>query len=304
MGAGSDDRWSTWLREQRFRGGERQARTEGDIDILRERVLDGAKIAPGDTVLDIGSGDGLIGFGAVDRVGDNGRVIFCDISDPLLGRAQQTARERGVIDRCEFIPARAETLAPFRPNSIDVITLRSVLVYISEKSQTFTAISEVLKPGGRFSLFEPIHQGIPETNDGQDAFLGYDTHRIAQSIPEDLTVLAEKIQSYRDEHGPDLQSAVDFDERDLFQFAEEAGFENIRLDYSAWSAVHWETEEWNAWLDSSYAPGVPTNREAIREALSVVEQQQFIKYVRPLVEGRTPTDDRGATAYLRGRLPQ
>ena len=48
---------------------------------VRDRVLDGAGIRPGDLVLDVGCGDGLIGLGALDR---GARVIFSDISQALL----------------------------------------------------------------------------------------------------------------------------------------------------------------------------------------------------------------------------
>lgn len=303
MGSGDGDRWSTWLREQRFRGGERQSRTEDDIDGLRDRVLDRATIEPGDTVLDVGAGDGLIGLGAAERVGPDGTVIFCDISEPLLAGARAEAKRRGIHDRCAFVPARAETLAPFKPNSVDVVTLRSVLVYVTEKRAAFEAFADVLKPGGHVSLFEPIHQGVPTAENGTETFIGYDIERLNRPIPDAVAALPAKIQAYRNQASPDLESAVDFDERDLFRFAEFAGFEDIHLDFSAWSTTHWETEDWEAWLDSSYAPGVPTNREAINAALTPAEKQRFVEYVRPLVEGRTPTDDRGATAYLCASLP-
>jgi arsenite methyltransferase len=42
-------------------------------------------------VLDVGCGDGLIAFGALDRVGEEGQVIFSDISQDLLDHCRSLA---------------------------------------------------------------------------------------------------------------------------------------------------------------------------------------------------------------------
>jgi ubiquinone/menaquinone biosynthesis C-methylase UbiE len=63
-------------------------------------------------VLDVGCGDGLVAFGAIDRVGEGGRVIFSDVSQDL-------------------IQARAEDLSPIHACSVDAVTTRSVLIYVS-----------------------------------------------------------------------------------------------------------------------------------------------------------------------------
>ena len=80
------DRWHRWLLDVRF-GGD-PARREKDLTEflypVRDTVLDRARLRPGDTLLDVGTGDGLIAFGAVERLGPSGRVIFSDISQDLL----------------------------------------------------------------------------------------------------------------------------------------------------------------------------------------------------------------------------
>ena len=47
----------------------------------------------GETLLDVGTGDGLIGVAALDLVGASGTVIFSDVSEALLERV---SRDRGV----------------------------------------------------------------------------------------------------------------------------------------------------------------------------------------------------------------
>jgi arsenite methyltransferase len=60
-------------------------------------VLENAEVHPGDAVLDVGTGDGLIGFGALELVGMNGRVIFSDISHDLISDCRSTADALGVF---------------------------------------------------------------------------------------------------------------------------------------------------------------------------------------------------------------
>jgi 2-polyprenyl-3-methyl-5-hydroxy-6-metoxy-1,4-benzoquinol methylase len=55
------DRWAAWLLERRHGGDPEALRvTLEHLGRVRERVLDAAAIAPGETVLDVGCGDGLI----------------------------------------------------------------------------------------------------------------------------------------------------------------------------------------------------------------------------------------------------
>ena len=50
---------------------------------VRDRVLRNAALTGGETLLDVGAGDGLIAFGALELIGEGGRVIFSDISQDL-----------------------------------------------------------------------------------------------------------------------------------------------------------------------------------------------------------------------------
>ncbi|MDP9285207.1 MAG: class I SAM-dependent methyltransferase [Actinomycetota bacterium] len=63
------DRWAEWILERRFGGSEQSAPMFDALAKVRDRVLERAEIQPGETVLDVGCGDGLIAFGALERVG-------------------------------------------------------------------------------------------------------------------------------------------------------------------------------------------------------------------------------------------
>src|SRR6185369_10718997 len=89
---GVRDRWAVWLLDRRF-GGD-TAQRDAMLPALcryRDEVLRRAAIRPGDIVLDVGCGDGLIGFGAADLVGPSGRVVFSDVSADLLAACRDIA---------------------------------------------------------------------------------------------------------------------------------------------------------------------------------------------------------------------
>ena len=97
------DKWAQWLLSRRDGDSAAvRARQALDLAAFRDGVLDRADLAPGDVLLDVGCGTGLIGFGALERLGPDGRVIFSDISSDLLDECRRTA---GDDRRCSFVRA-------------------------------------------------------------------------------------------------------------------------------------------------------------------------------------------------------
>ena len=150
------DIWADWLRTRRTGGDpEYERRMLEELATVRDKVLDNAGLASGETLLDVGCGNGLIAFGALER---GANVVFADVSRALLDDCRQLAADAGIADRCRFVEATATELDEIEDESIDVVTTRSVLIYVKDKERAFAEFHRVLRPGGRISLFEPINR--------------------------------------------------------------------------------------------------------------------------------------------------
>jgi arsenite methyltransferase len=290
------DPWASWILERRFGGDAEQAEaTLRELAPVRDRVLEGAEIQEGDVVLDVGTGDGLIAFGALPLVGETGKVVFSDVSQDLLDVSRELAARAGVLERCDFVLAQAEDLAPIADQSVEVVTTRSVVIYVTEKQRAFDAFHRALKPGGRLSMFEPINAfGLPEPD---DRFWGFDVTPVSD--------LKRKVhQAYERLSGGEDLTLTDFDERDLLAFADQAGFRETKLTYEATVAhggeAPWggEGRSWDVFVNTAPNPLAPSLAEAIEDALTPTEAERFVGHVRPLYESRDGTS-RFAVAYLR-----
>jgi arsenite methyltransferase len=217
--AKAPDRWHRWLMDERF-GGDPAARERLLAELLypvRDTVLDKAGLQPGDTLLDVGTG------GGPDRLRRAGtaqpgrsRGLLRHLPGPARSLPCGRAAE-GLLDRCRFL-ASADSLERIADASVDVVTTRSVLIYVTDKAEALQAFYRVLRPGGRISVFEPIGVLIRD----RERLLGYDITPVKP--------LAAKIGAfYQSIQPPGPNPMLDFDERDLVRHAEQAGFADISL---------------------------------------------------------------------------
>jgi arsenite methyltransferase len=266
------DRWSEWLLRRRH--GDDPERRKAMVERLtriRDGMLDQARLDAGDTLLDVGCGDGLIGFGGLDRVGSTGRVIFADVSQVLLDLCRQRAVEIDAAKQCVFVRCSADRLDAVADESVDAVTTRSVLIYVADKPACFGEFHRVLRPGGRLSVYEPINAFAIRT--GSDGlFCGYDIGPVAD-LAAKVKALCASLQP------PDTDPMLDFDERDLLHAAERAGFTEIHLELRVDIEPQVPPLAWDSFVHSS---GNPTLAEALAQTLSPDETQRFQAHLRPL----------------------
>ncbi len=116
------------------------------------------RLAPGERVVDVGSGAGFDSFVAAGQVGPAGRVVGVDMTPEMLAKATATAAALG-LDRVEFRHGLAEAL-PVEDGWADVVVSNGVINLCADKRAVLSEIRRVLKPGG-WLQFADIANGRP-----------------------------------------------------------------------------------------------------------------------------------------------
>ena len=107
-------------------------------------------LAPGERVLDVGSGAGMDSLVAAQMVAPGGFVTGIDMTSEMLARARESARELGATN-VEFVEGEAEEL-PFADASFDVVISNGVIDLVPDKDAVFSEMYRVLRPGGRVQI--------------------------------------------------------------------------------------------------------------------------------------------------------
>ena len=116
------------------------------------------RLAPGERVVDVGSGAGFDSFIAAGQVGANGRVVGVDMTPEMLKKSRATADALG-FGHAEFREGLAESI-PVDDGWADAVISNGVINLCADKKKVFEEIRRVLKPGG-WLQFADIANGRP-----------------------------------------------------------------------------------------------------------------------------------------------
>lgn len=109
------------------------------------RVADAARIVPGERVLDVGCGTGVLAREAAARVGSGGSVVGLDPNPGMLEVARRTA------PAVEWRQGFAESL-PFPDDSFDAVVGQFGLMFFRDPLEALREALRVLTPGGRLAV--------------------------------------------------------------------------------------------------------------------------------------------------------
>ena len=132
--------------------GFRERRNQESLALLLGRL----GLTGGESVLEIGCGTGALTLPLAAAVGENGRVVAIDISEPMIGLARQRVAERG-LHNVTLQLGDAQVFA-FERSAFDLATSRMGVMFFADPAAAFRNIGTAVKPDGRlvFACWAPL----------------------------------------------------------------------------------------------------------------------------------------------------
>jgi SAM-dependent methyltransferase len=109
------------------------------------RVAEAARIGPGQRVLDVACGTGVLACAAAERAGADGQVVGLDPNPEMLAVARPKSA------RIEWRAGCAESL-PFTDDSFDAVVSQFGLMFFEDRVAALSEMMRVLRPGGRLAV--------------------------------------------------------------------------------------------------------------------------------------------------------
>jgi ubiquinone/menaquinone biosynthesis C-methylase UbiE len=163
-----------------------QAYLGADFHRRRQVSFDALAIKPGDTIVDIGCGNGLLTVDLARAVGPVGRVIGVDPSEAMRAPARDRCAE---FDRVSIRKGTATDL-PIEDNSCDSAVSVQVFEYLEDIPAALSEIRRVLRDGGRLVIGDMHFGTLVWFSDAPERMLrmtqAWDRHLIERALPEHL----------------------------------------------------------------------------------------------------------------------
>lgn len=229
-------------------------------------LLRAAALRPGERVLDVGCGTGIVARLAADAVGSGGAVAGLDVEPGMLAVARSAAGGAGI----EWIEASAESI-PLPDESFDVVLCQMSLQFVPDPARALEEMRRVLVPGGRFvlnvpgpmsSFFEPLSEALGRHVDPKAAAF---VERVFSLHDVDhLTALLEGagFRDVRVEAGEielSLPPPKDF----LWQYAAATPLAGILMETEEAARKELEREVVTAWRDYEVEDGMEVGQRIV-----------------------------------------
>ncbi len=227
-------------------------------------LLRSAHLRPGDRMLDVGCGTGLIARRAAETVGERGSVAGIDISPDMISVASSLPAPGGAS--IEWHQGDATAL-PFPDESFDVVLCQMTLMFIEDRLTPLREMHRVLARGGRVVISTPGAIQPPFELMEQS---------IVEHISPDLAGFVRMVFSM---HDPEVHRSL----------LRDAGFEEI--DSRVYSATFdLPTPAEFLWQYINLTPMGPFVAKAPEEAKDAMEAQVTRTWAPYVRNGRTPVE--------------
>jgi ubiquinone/menaquinone biosynthesis C-methylase UbiE len=228
--------------------------------------LRAAALQPGERVLDVGCGTGIVTRLAAAAVGSEGSVAGLDVEPGMLAVARSAAADAGI----EWIEASAESI-PLPDESVDVVLCQMSLQFVPDRARAVAEMRRVLVPGGRIvlnvpgpasSFFEPLAEGLATHVDPRAAafvervFSLHDVDELADLLEgaglREVRVEAQTVEL-------SLPPPEDF----LWQYAAATPLAGIVMEAGETARKELEREVVAAWRDYEVAEGMEIDQRIV-----------------------------------------
>jgi ubiquinone/menaquinone biosynthesis C-methylase UbiE len=225
-------------------------------------LLDRLQVRPGQRVLDLACGTGIVARHAARRVGSDGEVTGVDVNPGMLAVAREAAAREGATVRFEH--ASADDL-PLPDASVDVACCQQGLQFLADRSAALAELHRVLAPGGR---------------------LGLSLCRSLEHQPGYVPLVEALRRHVGEPAAQGMASPFAFGDRDRIRaLVDETGFRDVEIHIDV-TALRLASPE--AFLRGEAASS------PLGEVISALDGDVFEALLADLAEGLAPhTDDRG-----------
>jgi len=135
--------------------------TLGRTKVIHRETLSLAGLRPGDAVLDVGCGTGVLLLEAEKRVGTEGSLVGIDVEPAMIEQSRKRAGKAG--SRATFAVASVDHI-PYPDNTFDVVFSTLMYHHLTEtqRSAALVELERLIKPGGRLVVVDinPTRRGI------------------------------------------------------------------------------------------------------------------------------------------------
>jgi len=221
-------------------------------------LVQSAKAQPGEHVLDVACGTGIVARHLAPRVGPQGRVVGLDLNPAMLSVGRAASEREGFA--IEWHTGPAEKL-PFPDGSFDLVLCQFGLMFFADRHQALTEMHRVLRPGGRITV--SVWQGL-------------DRHPFYQTLHE---------VSRRHLGKSSVQAVFSMGDADeLRHLLTEAGFQEAVIEPASLTARYANPEEFLTWevdADPADTPALQGRDAQAQQAILAAVRQEM---QRPLAK--------------------